>query len=100
MTAVFDVVDRRVPLVDLLEVEELIACTNAGVEVLILKLHRATDLLRIEADRLREVRGTQLRDHSGDSHLPAPLQAPKSARGQDEGEDRSHAEREECKDEE
>src|SRR6266508_2645877 len=60
--------DRRVLLVDELEVEDLLARPDARVEVLVLELEREPDLLGVEPDRLAQVRRAQLRDDIRDRH--------------------------------
>jgi hypothetical protein len=66
--AVVDDLDRRVFAVDELEVKELIAGADTGVEILELEVENQADFFGIELDRLVKVRGSQLRDGAGYGH--------------------------------
>lgn len=48
--------------------EELVACANPDIEVLVIELDREPEVLRVETDRRGHVRRAQLRNNSGDRH--------------------------------
>src|SRR5207245_5578555 len=68
--AVVDELDRRVFLVDELEVKELAARPDSRVEVLILELERQSHRRGVEAHGLGEIRRPQLGDHACYRHRP------------------------------